>query len=179
MFSQPNGLCLSPCGRWIWVNDSDQANIRMFDVAADGRLVNGRVFASGITEEGRAGVPDGMKADTQGNVYVTAPGGLWVYDFHGLLLGEIHIPEMAANLHWGGPDWSDLYVCATTSVYRVRTRAQGRREPFMDATRKSSVPATSAATQAEATPQPPTCSYSGGTSPSSPHGTHENSGCTC
>ncbi|MEM7240432.1 MAG: SMP-30/gluconolactonase/LRE family protein, partial [Pseudomonadota bacterium] len=46
MFSQPNGLCFSPCERWMWVNDTEQANIRMFDVAADGRLINGRIFAS-------------------------------------------------------------------------------------------------------------------------------------
>ncbi|MEM9063114.1 MAG: isochorismatase family protein [Pseudomonadota bacterium] len=132
MFTQPNGLCFSPCERWMWVNDTDQANIRKFDVAADGRLVNGRVFASGIKEEGRAGVPDGMKADKDGNVYVTAPGGVWVYDFHGLLLGEIHVPEMVANLHWGGDDWSDLFFCACTGLYRMRTKTQGRREAFMD-----------------------------------------------
>ncbi|MEM1275027.1 MAG: isochorismatase family protein [Pseudomonadota bacterium] len=131
MFSQPNGLCFSPCERWMWVNDTDQANIRMFDVADDGRLVNGRVFAGGIKEAGRAGVPDGMKADDKGNVYVTAPGGVWVYDFHGLLLGEIHVPEMVANLHWGGDDWSELFMCATTGLYRVKTKARGRHEPFM------------------------------------------------
>jgi len=133
MFTQPNGLMFSPCERWMWVNDTDQANIRMFDVAHDGRLTNGRVFASGIREAGRAGVPDGMKADADGNVYVTAPGGIWVYDFHGLLLGEIRVPEMVANLHWGDDDWSTLYLCACTSVYRVRTKARGRREPFMSA----------------------------------------------
>ncbi|MEM6664258.1 MAG: isochorismatase family protein [Pseudomonadota bacterium] len=131
MFTQPNGLSFSPCERWMWVNDTDQANIRMFDVAPDGSLVKGRVFASGIRESGRAGVPDGMKADAKGNVYVTAPGGVWVYDFHGLRLGEIHVPEMVANLHWGGPDWSTLYMCATTSVYAVDTRTVGREEPFM------------------------------------------------
>ncbi len=132
-FTQPNGLCFSPCERWMWVNDTEQANIRMFDVADDGRLVNGRVFASGISEPGRAGLPDGMKADANGNVYVTAPGGIWVYDFHGMKLGEIEVPEMAANLHWGGDDWSALYIAACTSVYRVQTKARGRREPFMDA----------------------------------------------
>ncbi|MEO1491655.1 MAG: isochorismatase family protein [Pseudomonadota bacterium] len=131
MFSQPNGLCFSPCERWMWVNDTDQANIRMFDVADDGTLTKGRVFASGIRESGRAGVPDGMKADSKGNVYVTAPGGVWVYDFHGIRLGEIVVPEMVANLHWGGPDWSTLYLCAMTSVYAVDTKATGRSEPFM------------------------------------------------
>ncbi len=133
MFSQPNGLCYSPCERWMWVNDTDQANIRMFDVAEDGGLKNGRIFASGVKEDLRPGVPDGMKADRDGNVYVTAPGGVWVYDFHGVKLGEISVPEMAANLHWGGEDWETLYVCACTSVYSVETKVKGRIEPFMTA----------------------------------------------
>ena len=140
MFTQPNGLCLTPCERWMWVNDTDQANIRMFDVADDGSLTNARVFASGIRESGRAGVPDGMKADAKGNVYVTAPGGVWVYDFHGLRLGEIEVPEMVANLHWGGPDWSTLFLAATTGVYSMPTKTQGRQEPFMSARMRSTAP---------------------------------------
>ncbi len=131
LFNQPNGLCYSPCERWMWVNDTDQANIRMFDIADDGRLTNERLFASGIKESLREGVPDGMKADRNGNVYVTAPGGLWVYSFQGDKLGEISIPEMSANLHWGGDDWETLYICATTSVYSLKTKTQGRIEPFM------------------------------------------------
>ena len=134
MFSQPNGLCLSPCEKFMWVNDTDQANIRFFDIGDDGRLINARVFASGIKESGRAGLPDGMKADTNGNIYVTAPGGVWVYDFHGVKLGEILTPEMAANLHWGGPDWRTLYVAATTGVYAIPMKAEGREEAFMRAT---------------------------------------------
>ena len=78
LFSQPNGLCFSPCQRWMWVNDTEQANIRMFDVAADGSLTNGRVFAGGIRDDLKPGLPDGMKADKDGNLYVTAPGGVWV-----------------------------------------------------------------------------------------------------
>lgn len=131
MFSQPNGLCFSPCEQFMWVNDTDQANIRMFDVTSNGRLVNNRIFASGIKEELRAGVPDGMKADINGNVYVTAPGGVWVYDFHGVKLGEIECPEMVANLHWGGDDWQTLFMCACTSLYSVDMKIRGRPEPFM------------------------------------------------
>ena len=131
MFSQPNGLCYSPCQRWMWVNDTEQANIRMFDVAPDGRLVNGRVFASGIRDSLKPGVPDGMKADEKGNVWVTAPGGVWVYDFHGQLIGKLAVPEMVANLHWGEDDWQTLFLCACTSVYAVRTKVKGRDEPFM------------------------------------------------
>ncbi len=131
MFTQPNGLCFSPCERFMWVNDTDQANIRMFDVAKDGRLVNARIFAFGIKDDTLPGVPDGMKADTDGNVWVTAPGGLWVYSFRGELLGKIEVPEKAANLHWGGADRDTLFICATTSLYSVKTRARPRLEPFM------------------------------------------------
>ncbi|MEM9278351.1 MAG: isochorismatase family protein, partial [Pseudomonadota bacterium] len=130
-FSQPNGLCFSPCERWMWVNDTDQANIRMFDVASDGKLVNGRIFASGIKDTLKPGVPDGMKADVNGNVWVTAPGGVWVYDFHGMLIGKITVPEMVANLHWGGDDFRTLFMCACTSVYSVKTKVAPRNEPFM------------------------------------------------
>ncbi len=131
MFTQPNGLCFSPCERFLWVNDTEQANIRMFDVAPDGRLSHARVFATGIKEGLREGVPDGMKADLNGNVYVTGPGGIWVYAFDGTKLGEIEIPEKAANLHWGEDDWQTLFVCASTSVYAVRLKPRGRIEPFM------------------------------------------------
>ena len=141
MFSQPNGLCLSPCERFMWVNDTEQANIRMFDVGSNGELTNARIFAGGIKEDARSGVPDGMKSDTEGNIYLTAPGGLWVYDFHGVKLGEILFPEHPANLHWGGPDWSTLFVCATSGVYAVDTKAKGRIEPFM---RVQSAPASAA-----------------------------------
>ena len=76
MFTQPNGLTLSTCQRFLWVNDTEQANIRMFDIADDGTLKNGRLIAGGIKEATRAGVPDGMKNDRDGNIYVTGPGGV-------------------------------------------------------------------------------------------------------
>lgn len=134
LFGQPNGLCFSPCQKWMWVNDTEQANIRMFDVASDGQLINGRVFVGGIKDENLPGVPDGMKADAHGNLYVTAPGGIWIYSFHGELIGKITCPEPVANMHWGGPDWSTLYICATTSLYALKTRTTGRHEPFMRVT---------------------------------------------
>jgi len=62
---------------------------------------------------------------------VTAPGGLWVYAPTGRLLGRISMPELAANLHWGGDDWRTLFVCATHSLYAVATRVGPRNEPFM------------------------------------------------
>lgn len=132
MFNQPNGLCFSPCERWMWVNDTDQANIRMFDVANDGQLTSARIFASGIQDSLKPGRPDGMKADIEGNVWVTAPGGIWVYSFHGILLGKVSAPEMVANLHWGGDNWDTLFMTSSTSVYSVKTKIRSRNEPFMN-----------------------------------------------
>ena len=124
----------------MWVNDTEQANIRMFEVGEDGRLRNGKVFASGIKDAVKAGVPDGMKADANGNVWVTAPGGVWVYSFEGLLIGKIEVPEMVANLHWGGEDWQTLFMCACTSVYRMRTRVRPRTDPLMQPKAVSNAP---------------------------------------
>ncbi len=132
-FSQPNGLCFSPDESLLYVNDTDQASIRVYDVAADGSLRNGRIFASGLRDALLPGVPDGMKCDAEGNVWCTAPGGLWVHSPGGRLLGKVSVPEPAANLHWGGADWRTLYVCATTSVYAIPVRIGPRNEPFMKA----------------------------------------------
>ncbi len=155
LFGQPNGLTFSPCERWMWVNDTDQANIRMFDVDTDGRLTNGRIFASGIRDNTLAGLPDGMKADREGNVWVTAPGGVWVYSFHGALIGKVVVPEMVANLHWGGDDWNTLFLCACTSVYAVTTKVLPRNEPFMHA-KPAPSRATSVPTETQPAPAPTT-----------------------
>lgn len=133
LFSQPNGLCFSPDEKLLYVNDTEQANIRVFEVEADGSVRNGRIFASGIKDTLKPGVPDGMKCDAEGNVWVTAPGGLWVYDPSGQLIGKVPIPELPANLHWGGENWRTLFVAASTSVYAVDTKVGPRNEPFMKA----------------------------------------------
>ena len=103
-FSQPNGLCLSPDERILYVNDTTRAHIRAFDVAADGSLGNNRIFAEHIgTGDYDEGVVDGMKCDEHGNVYVTGPRGIWVFNARGKHLGIIRMPEIAGNMNWGGP----------------------------------------------------------------------------
>ena len=138
MFDQPNGLCFSPDEHRLYVNDTVQALIRVFDVSTYGSLMNGRVFASGIVSEREPGVPDGMKCDSRGNVWVTAPGGVWVYAPSGELIGKVRVPEMVANLAWGGPDFRTLFMCATHSVYSVKTKVGPRLEPYMRARNGSS-----------------------------------------
>jgi gluconolactonase len=132
-FVQPNGLCFSPDESLLYINDTDRAHIRVFDVGGDGTISNGRVFAEGIgTGDLATGeLVDGMKCDERGNVWVTGPRGVWVFSPSGEHLGVIEIPENVGNIHWGGPDWSWLFVPACTSVYRVKTKVSGRREPFM------------------------------------------------
>lgn len=131
-FTQPNGLCFSPDESRLYVNDTEQANIRVYDVTPQG-LTNGRVFASGLRDSLLPGVPDGMKCDALGNVWCCAPGGLWVYAPDGRHIGKVAIPELPANLHWGGEDWRTLYVCASTSVYAIPVKVGPRSEPFMRA----------------------------------------------
>lgn len=122
--TQPNGLAFSPDGKRFYVDDSEQRNIRVYDVASDGALTNGRIFAQEAGGE-HDGVPDGIKVDRNGNLFVTGPKGIWVWDPQGRHLGTIEMPEQPANLTWGDKDRGTLYVTATTSIYRLRTRTLG------------------------------------------------------
>src|ERR1700761_3151389 len=148
LFDQPNGLCFSPDEKRLYVNDTVQALIRVFDVAPDGSLANARVFASGIRSELEPGVPDGMKCDQYGNIWVTAPGGVWVYAANGDLLGKVRVPELVSNLAWGGPDFRTLYLTATHSVYAITTKVGPRHEPYMTARPSMGSPTPAAATAA-------------------------------
>jgi gluconolactonase len=122
--TQPNGLAFSPDGKHFYVDDSEQRNIRIYDVASDGALTNGRIFGE---EPGgkHEGVPDGIKVDKSGNLFVTGPKGIWVWDAKGNHLGTIVMPEQPANLTWGDKDYRTLYITATTSVYRLKMKTQG------------------------------------------------------
>ena len=122
--AQPNGLAFSPDGKRFYVDDDEKRNILVYDVAADGTLANGRVFGE---EPGKKddGVPDGIKVDKNGNLFVTGPKGIWVWDANAKHLGTIVMPEQPANLAWGDDDYSTLYITATTSLYRLRTKTHG------------------------------------------------------
>ena len=133
VFEQPNGLCFSPDEKRLYVDDTAKALIRVFDVAEDGSLSGGEAFASGLRSDDERGAPDGMKCDERGDVWVTGPGGIWVYSPSGALIGRIKTPEPAANLGWGGPDFHTLFIAATTSIYALRTKVGPRREPYMRA----------------------------------------------
>ena len=115
----PNGVALSPNQQKLYVADYRGKKIRVYDVAADGALNNGRDFAA---ETG-----DGLKTDEAGNVWVATGGeGVAVFDSSGQRLGLVKTPESPANLCWG-EGFRGLYVTARTSVYRVGTRVNGTR----------------------------------------------------
>jgi gluconolactonase len=133
-FAQPNGLCFSPDESLLYINDTVNAHIRVFDVGADHQLSNGRVFAENIGDGdlAKGGLVDGMKADEQGNIYVTGPDGVWVFAPDGEHLGVIGVPESVGNINWGDDDWQTLYIPASASVYRVRMKVAGNRLGYMN-----------------------------------------------
>jgi gluconolactonase len=133
-FAQPNGLCFNADESLLYVNDTDKAHIRVFDVQADGSIANSRVLAEsiGTASLAKMDLVDGMKLDERGNIWITGPSGIWVIGPYGSHLGTVEIPEPVGNHHWGGPDWSWMFVCASTGLYRLQTKTSARREPFMN-----------------------------------------------
>lgn len=130
-FDKPNGLAFSPDERILYVSDTGLSHdpegphhIRAFDVTADGRLENSRVFA-----EIDAGAPDGFRVDTEGNIWTSAADGVHCYSPAGDLLGKIHIPEVVANLTFGGPRKNRLFIAGTTSLYAVYVACNGVQTP--------------------------------------------------
>lgn len=122
-FGRPNGLAFSPDESLLYVDDSPRREIRVFKVNAAGDLISDRLFAKMETRE--EGSPDGMKVDVLGNVYCAGPGGVWVYQPSGALVGVVAGPERPANLAFGGADLRTLYITARTSLYCLRTRNPG------------------------------------------------------
>ena len=124
-FQQPNGLTFSLDEQQLFVNDTDAGHIRVFDVAEDGSISGGEVWA--VPEGAGDGGCDGMKIDSEGNLYCTGPGGLHVYASDATCLGVIEVPEVAANFTWGDDDLQAVYITASTSLYRTRVNIPGRK----------------------------------------------------
>ncbi len=133
-FDKPNGLAFSADEKILYIADSgaimgasdpgfDAAaphHIRAFDVVDGRTLANGRLFV-----DIEPGVPDGLRVDTGGFVWTSAGDGVHCYAPDGTLYGKILLPEVAANLTFGGPDGGYLFIAATTSIYGVATTRRG------------------------------------------------------
>ena len=111
----PNGIVFSPDESTLYVSTSHQVTVVAFDVS-DHTLSNGRVFA---TLQGN-GAADGMKVDADGRLYVTGPGGVWIFAPDGTLLDQIAVPEQTTNLAWGDADGGTLYITSGTGLFRIR-----------------------------------------------------------
>lgn len=126
----PNGLAFSPDEKYFYVTNWDIRDIHhtktlwRYEVQPDGTLKNGKVFYDfSFTEDDEA--LDGMKVDKEGNLYVSAPGGLWILSAEGKLLGKIVTPERPANMAWGD-DGKTLYMTAHSSLYKMRVNTGGK-----------------------------------------------------
>jgi gluconolactonase len=125
-FDRPNGLAFSPEETVMYIADSsNRRHVRAFDVESDGSLSHGRVFAE--IRSDLPGNPDGMKVDVEGNLYIAAAGGVWVFSEKGEHVGIINTPETPANLAWGDNDLRSLFITARTSLYRVKMMIKGVR----------------------------------------------------
>ena len=130
-FVKPNGLAFSPDESILYIADSGVSHdseaphhIRAFDVGNDGQLTNSRVFA-----EVSPGLPDGFRLDTEGNIWTSAADGVHCYAPDGTLLGKIKVPEVVANVTFGGPRRNRLFITGTTSLYSVFVAATGAQTP--------------------------------------------------
>ncbi len=114
--SQPNGICFSPDEKRLYVNNSTERVIYVWDVVQDTLISNRRRFAS----MNPAGYADGMKVDSLGNLFSAGPLGIWVFGPDGAVLDTILVPGQTSNCNWGDPDRRSLYITSGNSVYRIR-----------------------------------------------------------
>jgi gluconolactonase len=128
--SGPNGIAFSPDEKYLYVGNWDLGRkvLMRYEVNPEGRLRNGTVFYD-FTSEAEPVALDGVKVDVEGNVYVSAPGGVWILSPAGKPLGRIVPPEHDANFAFGDADGQSLYLTASTGVYRLRVGIPGIRAP--------------------------------------------------
>jgi gluconolactonase len=116
---RPNGVALAPAGKILYVTNSDAKKVYAYDLDRNGAASNERVLISGIT-----GVPDGLRTDEKGNLYIAAKAVL-IYTPQGKLIREIPLTEKPSNMAFGDTDMQSLYVTARTSLYRLRLPIKG------------------------------------------------------
>ena len=126
---RPNGIAFSPGEKFLYVDSTEPKKIWMrYRVLPDGTLADPKLLYD-ATDDPRPGGPDGMKVDVEGNIYSAGPGGVVILSPEGKHLATIVMPERVSNVAWGGADRRTLYICASTSVYRVRLSIPG--EPIV------------------------------------------------
>ena len=124
---RPNGLAFSPDERLLYVSDTGATHgleggrhMRRFTVNDDGTLSGGEVFATCT-----AGFFDGFRIDVDGRIWASSAEGVHVYDPDGTLIGKVYVPEVVANVEFGGAKRNHLFICGTTSLYTVKVKTNG------------------------------------------------------
>lgn len=127
-FTGPNGIALSPDEKYLYIGnwDDNRKVVYRYELQADGTVKNGKLFFDFTSIKGEDAI-DGVKVDTAGNVYVSAPGGLHILSPEGKHLGVIVTPQHVHNMAWGDDDGKTLYLCARTGLYRMRLNIPGVR----------------------------------------------------
>jgi gluconolactonase len=124
--SRPNGLAFLPGEKQLIVANSDPAKPYwyIFDILDNDSLTNGRIFYNALSAmgEGVNGLPDGFKIDKNGNVFATGPGGLWIFNSNGKLLGKIKFTAATSNCALS-PDEKTLYITNDMNVLRIKLRS--------------------------------------------------------
>jgi gluconolactonase len=116
---RPNGIALSPNGSILYVANTDEKNIRAYDLDKRGKATGERVLIPALP-----GGPDGMRVDAKGNLYITGRH-LAVYSPQGQPLGQITLPESARNCAFGDADLKTLYITGRDTLFRVRLETPG------------------------------------------------------
>lgn len=121
--TRPNGIAFLPGEKKLLIanSDPDKPYWYMYDAGDNDSLYNGTIFYSAAGHEGMKGLPDGLKVDRNGNVFASGPGGIWIFNSKGKLLGKIRLPEAASNCALS-PDEKTLYITNDMYIVRVTMR---------------------------------------------------------
>lgn len=127
-FTGPNGIAFSPDEKYLYIGNWDEKKktVYRYEVNADSTLQNGELFFDFTDFKGEDAI-DGIKVDANGNLYVSAPGGLQILSKDGKHLGTIVVPRHVHNMAWGDDDGKTLYLCARSGLYRMRLNIAGVR----------------------------------------------------
>ncbi|MCY3567816.1 MAG: SMP-30/gluconolactonase/LRE family protein [Chloroflexi bacterium] len=123
-FSNPNGLAFNPDESQLYIGDSQEGLIWRYEVNADLTLGDRILFVDQSNDD-RRGAPDGMKVDSDGRLWTTGAGGVSAHAADGTYLGVFEMDEHAANLTFGGDDFSTLFMTAGTSLFSIETAVRG------------------------------------------------------